>query len=125
MSYTTPDFADDVQSLLGNLGYAVRRREDIDAFTWSFGDYEADTDADSEQWAWIGALHDFVERTLELRSAAGHVLLNWSRADLARHVRELEERLNACIAEPLPDFLRSLQEPDEELPHKPSRPLGS
>ena len=106
MSYTAPNFVDDVQSALTDLGYTVEYDEEFEGWFWRFGPYDHDTKYDEESAAWIAAFHDFIARVHNLRVAAATVLGRWDRGNLADAVRYLQSNLDGAIDGDVEDYIK-------------------
>lgn len=105
MSYTAPDFAEDVQSTLTRVGYSVI--EEGDAFYVRFagkpnikiGPYPGESNA------WFGAFSDMMFWAGMLQYSAARVIGRWESGDLAEAVRLLQEDLGHSLSRPISELI--------------------
>lgn len=104
MAFSTPDFADHVQSVLTDLGYTVVERPE--GFTWHFGEFDSPTPHPTDAAAWAAAFSDMVSRFSLLQMTAARVIGRWDAGNLAEAVRELGHALDSSVPGDVATFVK-------------------
>ena len=117
MSYTAPDFTEDVQAALTTKGYTVCECDDGFWFTWARpdgrGDIEVGDTYVEELRAWLAALQHWLENTdIEFDSAPAAYLVDLPDSQYAVVDEDDAQLMDDCTnhgASVQPLFTRSLK----------------